>query len=258
MEEHLMGDARFAGRVAFVTGAGSGVGRATAQLLAAEGAKVYAGDVNEAGVAETVTTIRKAGGTADGGLCDVGSMASVEASVGRAVGAFGGIDVLVNVAGVGRFARFEEITEEQWTQTLSVNMGGAFRTTKAALPHLLKRPGCIVNVGSTASLRGQAYTADYGASKAGLLMFTKCIAMEFATRGLRANCVCPGGVKTPFGRFFQLRDDFEPQLLEYTRPPLRTNFAEPEDIARVIAFAASDDARMITGAALVADGGTTA
>ena len=253
-----MADGRFSGQVAFVTGAGTGVGRATAKQFAAEQAKVWACDVNEAGVADTIAAIREAGGSADGGLCDVASVASVETAVTKAVAAFGGIDVLVNVAGVGRFARFEEITEEQWTQTMSVNIGGAFRTTKAALPHLLKRPGCIVNVGSTASLRGQAYTADYGASKAGLLMLTKCIAMEFATRGLRANCVCPGGVKTPFGRFFQLRDDFEPQLLEYTRPPLRTNFAEPEDIAKVIAFAASDDARMITGAALVADGGTTA
>jgi NAD(P)-dependent dehydrogenase (short-subunit alcohol dehydrogenase family) len=250
---------RFVDRKVFVTGAGSGVGRATARLFAAEGAKLFAADVSEGGLRETVDAIRAAGGAADGVPCDVADMASVEAAVAKAVAALGGIDILLNVAGVGRFARFEEITEAQWQRTLAINMGGAFHTTKAALPHLLRgtRPN-IVNVGSTASLRGTAYAADYGASKAGLVMLSRCLALEFATRGLRVNCVCPGGVRTPLMRHFMLREDFEPHLLEYARAPDPNAFAEPEDIAGIIAFVASDDARMMNGAILTADAGTLA
>ncbi len=250
---------RFVGRRVFITGAGSGVGRATARRFAAEGAHVFAVDVNAAGLRETVDAIRAAGGTAHGAPCDVADMASVDGAVAQAVAALGGLDILLNVAGVGRFARFEEITAEQWQRTLAINMGGAFHTMKAAIPHLLKgtRPN-VVNVGSTASLRGTAYAADYGASKAGLVMLSRCLALEFATRGLRVNCVCPGGVRTPLGRFFMLRDDFEMHLIDYARAPNPTSFAEPEDIANIIAFVASDEAHMMNGAIVTADAGTLA
>ena len=119
---------RFAGRVLFITGAGSGLGRATARLFAAEGAKVFGVDVNGAGVAATVETIRRAGGVADSAVCDVGSMAAVRAAVGLAVAAFGGIDILVNAAGIGRAARLEEIEEDEWQRVLTVNLTGASRT----------------------------------------------------------------------------------------------------------------------------------
>src|SRR5262249_9000522 len=149
----------------------------------------------------TIDAIRKDGGTADGGVCDVADQASVDGAVAGAVERYGGLDVLVNAAGIGGFVRLEELDEATWQRTLGVNMGGVFHTTKAAMPHLLARPGGnIVNVGSTASFRGQAYAAAYSASKAGLVFFTRSIALEFATRGLRANCVCPGGVRTPLGR----------------------------------------------------------
>ena len=134
-----------------------------------------------------------------------------------------------------------------------------FNTVRAALPHLLADPpGCVVNVGSTSSLRGTAYAAPYAASKAAVLNLTRSLALEFATRDLRFNCVCPGGVRTPLGRHFLRRPDFEAHLIDYNAPPKYSNFADPIDIARIIAFLASDDARMINGAALTADGGTLA
>jgi NAD(P)-dependent dehydrogenase (short-subunit alcohol dehydrogenase family) len=140
-----------------------------------------------------------------------------------------------------------------------VNLGGVFHTVKAALPHLLKRPGNnVVNVASTAGVRGTAYASPYSASKAAIIYFTRSLALEFASRNVRFNCICPGGVKTPFGRNFLRREDFEQNLINYSAPPALGNFAEPEDIADTIAYLASDAARMINGVALLADGGTLA
>jgi len=254
-----MSGTRFKDRIVYVTGAASGIGRATATLFAAEGASVFAADVNEGAVNETVAAILKSGGHADGGGCDVASMASVRTSIGSAVKAFGALDVLVNAAGVGRAIRFEDMDEAEWHRVISVNLNGTFHTAKVAIEHLLKRPGGnIVNVASISAMRGQAYNSHYCASKAGLLNFTRSIAVEFATRGLRANCVCPGGVKTPLIQNFIPAEDAEKQLIAYFSPPKAHQMGEPEDIARVIAFLASDDAKMVNGAALVADFGTLA
>jgi len=254
-----MSTERFKDRIAYITGAGSGIGQATAKQFAADGAKVFAVDVNGAGVSETISAIRAAGGVADGGVCDVTSIASVQASVAAAVGAFGGLNILVNAAGVGGFQRFEDLDAAQWHRVISVNLTGPFNTTKLALAHLLQRKGNnIVNVASTAGMRGQAYAAHYAASKAGLVNFTRSIALEFASRGLRANCVCPGGVMSPLLQHFVPREDFEPQLMAYCTPPVQHLMSQPEDVAREIAFLASDEAHMISGTALVADGGTLA
>jgi NAD(P)-dependent dehydrogenase (short-subunit alcohol dehydrogenase family) len=250
---------RFAGRVVFVTGAGSGVGRATAALFAEEGARVFGVDVNRDGISETVAAIKKSGGEADGMHCDVAVFDEVARAVGRTADVYGGLNVLVNAAGIGGFKRFEELEPDEWQRTFAVNVTGMFNTTKAALPHLLTPPvGNVVNVGSTSSLRGTAYAAHYAASKAAVLNLTRSLALEFASRDLRVNCVAPGGVRTPLGRFFMRRDDFEQHIVDYSAPPKRGHFAEPIDIARVIAFLASDDARMVNGVALLADGGTLA
>jgi meso-butanediol dehydrogenase/(S,S)-butanediol dehydrogenase/diacetyl reductase len=250
---------RFTDRAVYITGAASGLGRATAMLFAREGAKVFAVDVNGDGVVETVNAIRAEGGVAIGGVADVTDLDSVEASVEYAVEAFGGLYVLVNVAGVGRAARFEEIDEREWQRTLSVNLDGVFHTTKAALPHLLKqRGGNIVNVASIAGLRGQAYSSAYSASKAGMINFTRSLALEFASRNLRANCIAPAGIQTDLISHFMPREDFEPQLIAYFSPPKPGKLWKPEDIAKSIAFLASDDARAINGSVLVCDGGTLA
>lgn len=254
-----MANQRFTDRAVYVTGAASGVGRATAQQLAAEGAKVFGVDLNEAGARETADGIRKEGGVAEAAACNVADASSVRETVARALDAFGRLDVLVNAAGAGRSLRFEEIDEEEWHRVIDVNLHGAFNTIKASLEHLLAQPGGnIVNVASIAAMRGQAYNAHYCASKAGLLNFTRSIAVEFASRGLRANCICPGGIKTPFIRNFIPREDFEQNIVAYYSPPIPHQLCEPADVARLIAFVASDDAKYMNGTALVSDGGTLA
>ena len=254
-----MSDTRFKDRIVYITGAGSGVGRATAALFAAEGARVFVADISEEGLSETISTIHAAGGTIEGGICDVARMESARNSIGSAVARFGGLHILVNAAGVGRAARFEEIDEAEWQRVIGVNLTGAYHTMSAAIAHLLQAPSSnIVNVASIAGMRGQAYNAHYCASKAGLLNLTRSVALEFATRGVRANCVCPGGVNTPLIRNFVPQPDYEKRLVGYYLPPAPHMMGTPEDVARTIAFLASEDARMINGAALVADFGTLA
>lgn len=249
----------FGGRSVFITGAGSGVGRATMALFAAAGARVFGVDVDRDGLAATLAAVRAAGGSADGAHCDVSDRSAVDGAVAQAVRSVGGIDVLVNAAGIGGFKRFEEVDDADWGRTVGVNLTGPFNTIQAAMPHLLASRGrAIVNVASTAGLRGTAYAIPYSASKFGLVGLTRSLALEFASRDLRVNCICPGGIRTPLGRHFQRREDFEQHVVDYSAPPKPGHFADPEDIAGVIAFLASDAARMVNGAVLTADGGALA
>jgi meso-butanediol dehydrogenase/(S,S)-butanediol dehydrogenase/diacetyl reductase len=243
-------------KVALVTGAASGIGRATAIRLSAEGAKVFITDVNEAGLAETADAIRKADGYAALRSCDISDSAACEASVGAAVAEFGRLDVLCNVAGIGIYGHASDLSDEQWSRVLGVNLSGTFFMSRAALTPLLETKGNIVNVASTAGLVGIAYAAAYCASKGGVVQLTRSMAVEFAHRGLRVNCVCPGGVDTPLARGFEVPEGGRPELL--SRMALVREVGQPEEIAAAIAYLASPEARYVNGAAFAIDGGQVA
>ena len=235
---------RFAGRTALVTGAASGIGAATAELLAKEGATVVRLDVQEA------DGVRR---------CDVSDRDQVRAAVEAAVAEHGGLDVVANVAGLIRFGRFEDMSPADWQLQLDVNVTGVFHVVQAALPSLLERRGCVVNVASIAGLKGQAYQVGYGASKAALVNLTKGLAVEFASRGVRFNCVCPGTVLTPLIMAVgdSLPADVDPKLMERLNGVL-PGLIDPSEIAEAIAYLASDAARSVTGEALVVDLGVVA
>jgi meso-butanediol dehydrogenase / (S,S)-butanediol dehydrogenase / diacetyl reductase len=235
---------RFDGKVALVTGAASGIGEATAALLAAEGATVVGLDITEAPAVQP---------------CDVSDRAQVNAVVEAAIAAHGGIDVVANVAGMIRFGHFADLTPQDWQRQLDVNVTGPFHLCQAAMPSLLERKGCIVNVASVAGLRGQAYSAGYCASKAALVMFTRALAVEYAGAGVRVNCVCPGTVLTPLivGVGDAMPADVDAALMARLNGVM-PGLIEPAEIAEAIAYLASDAAKSVTGAALAVDLGVVA
>jgi NAD(P)-dependent dehydrogenase (short-subunit alcohol dehydrogenase family) len=236
---------RFAGKVALVTGAASGIGAATASLFATEGAAVVGLD-RQAGTE---------GGT-DIVQCDVTDPDSVGAAVAGVADAHGGIDILANVAGIAQFGHVEDVTLEEWRRVLDVNLTGPFVVSQAAIPSLKQRKGCIVNVASIAGLEGQPYSAAYSASKGGVVLLTKSMAVDLAAVGVRVNCVCPGTVNTPLIGDVATRipPDADPRLMARL-DMLLPGFISPAQVAEAIGYLSSDAAAMITGAALVLDGG---
>ena len=248
--------ARFTDRVTIVTGAGSGLGRATAQRLASEGALVGALDVADGPAKDTAAQIEADGHTARPYVCDVSDWASVEPSVAKVANDLGRPELLVNCAGVGQFVRSEEETPENWARILGVNLTGTFLMCRAVLPHLLGGGGVIVNTASNAGLMGQPYSAAYCASKGGVVNLTRALADEYLRRGVRVNCIAPGGMHTPLQKaFHQLPDGADGTLLAKLRTPLGT--ATPEEVAALVAFVASDDGRYMTGSIVSIDGGLT-
>ena len=173
-----------------------------------------------------------------------------------AVAAAERIDVLVNVAGIGIYRHTTDFTDDEWHRVIEVNLSGTFFMCRAAIPHLLATSGSIVNVASAAGLVGTPYGAAYGASKGGVVMLTKSLAVEYAKQGLRCNCVCPGGVDTPLLRTYAVPGGTDPQLM--ARMQLVPTLGRPEEIAGLVAYLASDEARYVNGAAMSIDGGQTA
>lgn len=247
---------RFEGKVALVTGGASGIGRASAQRLAAEGAKVMLGDINKPGLEETAKAIQEAGGKAAIYVFDVSDADACRSCVSATIEEFGQLDVLCNIAGTVTLKHFEEITDEYWNRIVGINLSGVFFMSKAAIPHLIKTKGNIINMGSTASLVGQVYNAHYCATKAGVLMLSKSMAIEFAGRGVRVNAICPGGVNTPLIENFEMPEGADMDLV--TKLFSLVEQAEPEEIATAVAYLASSEARYVTGIAFPIDGGQTA
>jgi NAD(P)-dependent dehydrogenase (short-subunit alcohol dehydrogenase family) len=246
---------RFVDKVAVVTGAGSGIGRAVAFRLAREGAKVAALDVAEDALAATVSAIVAEGGTASGYRCDVTSESSVGDTVAKLAADLGAPTVVCNVAGIGGFFNTVDMPLDRWEKILAVNLTGPFLVCRATLPYLLEAGGSIVNVASNTALMGQSYSAAYCASKAGVLMFSKALAAEFLSRGVRVNVVAPGGVDTPLIGTFELPEGADFKELTKIMTPM--GFSTPAEIAASVAFIASDESSYTTGAVLSVDGGLT-
>jgi len=248
---------RLQDRNVFITGAGSGIGRAAALLAAQEGASVACAELVADALAETVKLVEQGGGRALGLPCDIVDAAAVRSAVDRAADELGGLHALFNVAGMGSMKHTLEVSEEEWSRVLGVNLTGTFLVSQAALPHLLaQRRSAIVNVASVAGLNGQAYCAAYCASKFGVVGLTKALAVEYVKQGLRVNCVCPAGVKTPLMGKFMPPSDGDKDLL--ARFGLLMKFTHPEEVAEALVYLASDDARSINGVALPMDFGNTA
>jgi NAD(P)-dependent dehydrogenase (short-subunit alcohol dehydrogenase family) len=244
---------RFSGRIALVTGAASGIGRATAERLGSEGATVVCSDVQAHGVEETAKLLRERGCEATAIVSDVSDPESAEAAVRETLERYGSLHVLCNLAGILKFAHTHETSLEDWNRILAVNLTGTFLMCRAAIPALLETRGTIVNTASTAALAGHAWTAAYSASKGGILSFTYGLAIEYGKQGLRSNAVCPGSIETPIHGAFEVPPGADRKLLYRIMP--FDKMRGPDTAASAIAFLASDDAAHINGIGLRVDGG---
>jgi NAD(P)-dependent dehydrogenase (short-subunit alcohol dehydrogenase family) len=247
-------ESRFAGKVALVTGAASGIGRATAVRLADEGASVVISDIDAKGLHETALQVGAVGGECVASTADVSDPASVAQLVARAGERFGGLDVLANVAGIVQFHNLADIDLATWNRILAVNLTGTFLMCQTAMDDLLERGGTIVNVASTSAERGHPWMAAYAASKGGVMAFSKALAIEFGKQGVRTNIVVPGSIITPMQDEFSFPDGADEALLGRIMPLDRAR--GPEYVASVIAFLASDDAAHMCGSVVRCDGGT--
>ena len=247
---------RLAGRVAIVTGGASGIGAATVRRFAAEGARVVVADIDDARGAEVAATVTAAGGTAVHRHTDVTVLADLEATVAFAVERFGGLDVMHNNAAVSGGGYVSEIDPAVWEQSIRVMLTAVFYGTRAALPALLARGGgSIINTSSVEAFFGEVMAAPYCAAKAGMIGFTRTVAIEYGRKGIRANCICPGVVDTPM---FHLLSSVSPlSPADVAAAHALGRILRPEEIANVALFLASDESSAVTGASLVVDGGLT-
>ncbi|MGC4947913.1 SDR family NAD(P)-dependent oxidoreductase [Streptomyces sp. DT224] len=249
-----MTPARFDGYGVLITGAGRGIGAATARLMAAEGARVLVTDLDGERAQSVAAEIRADGFAAEARACDVADRAAIEAAVAYAVETFGGLDVLVNNAYSCNVdsTLFEDEQDETWNRDLDVSLGGAYRCARAAMPHLAASGrGAIVSIGSVNGMQDFGNHA-YSAAKAGLASLTRTLAGHAGPRGVRANLVVPGTIRTDAWAGREAELDRVTPLYPLGR------VGEPEDIAKAVAFLASSDAEWITGTSLCVDGGLTA
>ena len=249
---------RLKDKVAVITGAGSGMGKEMAKLFAAEGAKVVAADIVPTGVEQVVAEIIAAGGTATAVVANVAKEEDVEAMINTAVNNYGRLDVLVNNAGImDRATPVADCSDELWNRVMAVNLNGPFYACRLAVPIMQKQGGgSIINTASVAGVRGGAAGVAYTSSKHAVLGLTKNIAAYYAKDGIRCNAICPGGVATAIGLGGEPHAEGLARLMKVAETSPRT--AQPQEIATVALFLASDDASFVNGVALVADGGWVA
>jgi NAD(P)-dependent dehydrogenase (short-subunit alcohol dehydrogenase family) len=247
---------RLENKVALITGAGSGIGRATAELFAKEGARVVVADYNAETAQSTAGAIKQRGGQAVVVQADVSKAADAEHMVKATLDAYGRLDVIHNNAGI--FVKptpAHELTEEVWDHIFNINIKGVWLGCKYAIPELIKAGGgAIVNTASMAGLRARPYTSAYCASKGAVVMLTKTLAIELAPYNIRVNCICPGAVNTPL--IHQLGVTQEQAAAQVLADQPIPRYARPEEIARAVLYLASDDdASYVTGHSLQIDGG---
>jgi NAD(P)-dependent dehydrogenase (short-subunit alcohol dehydrogenase family) len=250
---------RLDGKVALITGAASGIGAATAQRFCREGAAVVVADLNDAGGQAVVDACVAAGGRASFHRADVSAEPDVTAAIAHAVAAYGRLDVLFNNAGVGgALGPIDATAVEDWDRTQAVLLRSVFLGMKYAIPPMRAGGGgSIISTASVAGLRGGAGPHAYSAAKAGVVNLTRSVALEVAKDNIRVNCICPGGIHTPLlGSRFPGSEEMLAQMLTLIQPLPRAG--TPDDIAAMALYLASDEARFVTGTAMVVDGGFTA
>ena len=251
---------RLAGKSALITGAASGIGRETAQRFAEEGAAVVCVDLDGAGAARVAHAIGGKGGTALSVPADLTDADEVRGMADEALSARGAIDILVNNAGVSILGGVAELTEADWQHEIDTNLASVYRVSKALWPHFVAAGGgAILSTASIAGATAVTQGAAYVASKAGLIMLTRCMALDGADSGIRANCICPGWVDTSlFDGFLAQQPEPETARERAARRTPLGRIGTPRDIADGFVYLASDEASWITGTALVIDGGLTA
>lgn len=242
--------------VAVITGAGSGIGRASAREFAKEGAKVVVADINLDGARETVKQIEALGGAGLAVEVDVADPQSVERLVDETLKAFSQVHTLFNNAAIQVNKTVENTTVEEWNREISVNLGGVFLCSKFFMPHLRKTQGCIINMSSVNGFFVEPMCAGYCATKAAIMGLTKAMAIDHGKEGIRINCICPGYIDAGLAEgYFQAQPDPAAARAAAGKLHALWRIGKPEEVARLAVFLASADASFITGAALTVDGG---